>query len=270
MSKVLKKSLFLFLGLWSLLETQKIECSKLIDTKKLLLMTTGGVIGAVGLHYFYNRECNADRIEQVNRLWNKLGNSILKAEKTDELIKYFVDHKDYYFAVMHSHSGINDRYNSYLKPWDWTADMHNAYEKISFLYTIFYITACVGKEEFLISYFMSVFHDCKYPLITTINYLDLVIACLINNKYSLALDASIRRDLLKVAYCVNHIIYSSVFYKQELRDCSFELIHNYFEKQSIQPDNNDTFKDTAITAITEGTILYRMYRELNNVKLKEL
>ena len=134
--------------------------------------------GAVVFAAYYNsREPINSVVQKVDNIWDTLCLPIEQCCSIGDVSNFLVSYQPYEYQVQSLYKIMNNRYNSLLKPWNWSAQMREAFEKIAALHQLFQLkdlifsTYSLRDEISVIVYFQSKYFNCQYPLIVAHTYL---------------------------------------------------------------------------------------------------
>lgn len=87
--------------------------------------------------YILNRESNSSKVKRALSIWSQMNTELKQISSVQELQDFIYTFKDLESDVYNSYNSLSDRYGSWVKPWNWTADMQIAYTKMQLVSRIF-------------------------------------------------------------------------------------------------------------------------------------
>jgi len=194
-----------------------------VNVSDVFLKSIAAVVIAMTVYktttYLSGREPNSVKINRVNKLWTQVSSN-LKVSNVQELQMFLLPCKNLVNPILDSSKEMNARYASWVKPWNWTAEMKIACEKINHLATVFryYNVICAwnsfGDDKELVKLVKKIQRgESRYPLCVMVNQLKIDIQLLHSSKYHCGFELVVL-DILEETL---DTVLSSEDYTEELR-----------------------------------------------------
>lgn len=233
MSKTLKKSL-LILGIFSGLQNIQANNNDVLDILKDTAITAaiGGTIS-----YWMYREPNSVKIERASNLWTSVKTDLFSVQNFQDLQEFFTKYDSLSKEVQHSYQEISARY-SFIKPWNWSGEMKDIYEKISFLSVVFnskqimFMTTNPDEGQ-LLHQIRKYYADAKYPLLKAVSCFEDDIKILSSSLYKTT-ASQLLIDLLSSA--LTQIKVSSEYVKE------LEIQKEFEQLERMHKDSQERLK----------------------------
>lgn len=115
----------------------------------LTYVVCGAVALSVGV-YLCGRESNASVVKNVNQLYESVDflcqHNLATFDSLIQKDNAFGDCSDVFFTLKQC---VENRYGSWIKPWDWSQDMQQAYDKIRLITVLYGYIPLLQKAEAL-------------------------------------------------------------------------------------------------------------------------
>lgn len=183
--------------------------------------------------YWVQREPNSVKINRVNDLWSATQNNLYNIQNDQELENFYTMHKHLDKDIRKLYNEITDRYKNKVTPWNWSNEMKNAYEKISFLHGIFNANHIISMTENpdknqVIKHMNIHYKDSPYPLLAAVSNLKSTVSRLKESTY----QVSANQLLINLITPALDKILSSSEYKKE---CELQGIDNLLRMRQKPP-----------------------------------
>lgn len=174
--------------------------------------------------YLHSRESNLSKMDRLQNLWQKLSPS-MKFNTVYDMQQFLVQFHALRALVLSSYKEMNARYNSWIKPWNWSAAMQTSFQKAELLAILFDFRDIIcawnslqSEQEVVQLVKKKLQGSYAYPLIKTASDLEHDIAVLKSLQLSVGFEV-VLKDLLEE---VLEVILSSDDYLQERRAKNIE------------------------------------------------
>lgn len=107
------------------------------SVEKKIVLGCAAATALVTAVYWCNRDPNSVKVQQAYNLWSGFESLLTQVRNVKDIKNALDDFADRQGVVVHTYQSLNARYMSWLKPWNWTADMKLAYQKMVILKNLF-------------------------------------------------------------------------------------------------------------------------------------